>query len=268
MEGKVYISTRDLAIGYKHTVPLASHLDLQLRQGDVVSLVGRNGIGKSTLMRTLCGELAPLSGRIEVMGESLASMPRHRLATRIAIADTTTGMSGGLRVRQLVELGRQPYTGMLGLLKGKDKEVCRQAMEDTGIYHKRDAYVSILSDGERQKATIARALAQDTPVIYLDEPFSFLDPSARLETMSLLVDIARGRSKAILLTCHDVALSLRMASRLWLFTKEGTVCDSTPAKAVADGLMDNLYESDMVSFSPEIGDFIVNNSNHYGLNKH
>lgn len=86
--------------------------------------------------------------------------------------------------------------------------------------------------------------------------------------MSLLVDIARGRSKAILLTCHDVALSLRMASRLWLFTKEGTVCDSTPAKAVADGLMDNLYESDMVSFSPEIGDFIVNNSNHYGLNKH
>lgn len=261
MVGDVYISTHNLSIGYKPAQPLASNLNLQLNAGDVVALIGSNGIGKSTLMRTLSGMLPPLCGTINVMGKPLASLSRHALATRIAVAYTPTGLSGGMKVSQFVELGRQPYTGILGILHGSDKEICMQAMQSAGIIHKQDAYLATLSDGERQKATIARALAQDTPIIYLDEPFSFLDPAARIETMSLLTDIASRREKTILLTCHDAALSLRMAARLWLFTTDGTVCDCTPQEAVSLGLMDKLYESDTVEFSPDAGDFVIKKSN-------
>ena len=257
MVGEVYISTHNLSIGYKHSHPLASHLNLQIKAGDVVALLGANGIGKSTLMRTLCGIIPPLGGSINVMGEPLADMTRHVLATRIAVAYTPTGLSGGMKVNQFVELGRQPYTGIFGHLRSSDKEICRQAMQSTGIIHKQEAYMATLSDGERQKATIARALAQNTPVIYLDEPFSFLDPAARIEIMDLLTGIASKKHKAILLTCHDVALSLRMASRLWLFTTDGIVNDYTPRDAVSLRFMDKLYESDTVEFSPAAGDFVI-----------
>lgn len=252
-----FVSTHDLAIGYKGGKPLAEHLGLVLRTGRTVSMIGSNGIGKSTLLRTLTGDLKPLRGEVSIKGVSLSKLGRRKLATLISLVDTTNGMAGGLTVRQMVELGRQPYTGMLGILSKGDKEICERAMKATGIAHKGDSYVAELSDGERQKAMIARALAQDTPVIYLDEPFSFLDPSARIETMAMLSEIARTQDKAILLTCHDVALSLRMADRLWLFGHEGKVHDLSPDEAVASGLLDRLYPSDKVRFSTKIGDYII-----------
>lgn len=252
-----YIRTVDLAIGYKQNKPLASHLELTLTAGETVCLIGGNGIGKSTLMRTLCGELSPLYGDISIMGNSITKISRSKLATLISLAGTEHGMAGGLTVRQLVELGRQPHTGLFGFLHSSDKEICNSAMESTGITHKRDAYVATLSDGERQKAMIARALAQDTPVMYLDEPFSFLDPASRLEIMDMLTDIARKKHKAILLTCHDVALSLRMASRLWMFMHNGSIKSFNAQQAIDSGMLDELYESEIVKFSPQIGDFIV-----------
>lgn len=255
--GKVYVNTRNLAIGYQHGAPIAEEISLELHSGQTVSLVGGNGIGKSTLMRTLSGSLKPLKGEIEVMGSHIGRIPKRKLATMVSIVDTGTGMVGGLTVRQLVELGRQPYTGMLGILSARDKKICREAMEASGILFKADDHMATLSDGERQKAMIARALAQDTPVIYLDEPFSFLDPSARIEIMDMLTRIARERGKAVLLTCHDVALSLRMADRLWLFTHGGKVLDMPPSEAISSGMLDSLYPSDKVRFSPEIGDFII-----------
>lgn len=254
-----YLHTTDLTIGYKRSAPLARNLDLSLFAGETVCLIGGNGVGKSTLMRTLCGELRPLHGDISIMGTPIAEISRRRLATLISLAGTDQGMAGGLTVRQLVELGRQPHTGLFGLLCNSDKEICDQAMQATGIYYKRDAFVATLSDGERQKAMIARALAQDTPIMYLDEPFSFLDPSSRLEIMDMLISIAHEKSKAILLTCHDVALSLRMASRLWLFLHDGAVKSFNSKEAIESGLLNKLYESEAVTFSPEIGDFIVSN---------
>lgn len=252
-----FVRTHDLAIGYRSGAPLSEHIYLELFAGRTVSLIGSNGIGKSTLLRTLCGDLRPLKGDIEVMGRPLRKVRRRELATLVSIVDTATGMAGGLTIRQAVELGRQPYTGMLGLLTTDDKKICRNAMEATGITHKADRFIASLSDGEKQKALIARALAQDTPVIYLDEPFSFLDPSARIEIMDMLCHISRERHKAVLLTCHDVALSLRMADRIWLFSRDGTVYDKTPGAAISSGLLDTLYPSEKVKFSPKIGDFII-----------
>lgn len=254
---KVFVYTHDMSIGYRREKPLAVHLDLQLRPGQTVSLIGGNGIGKSTLIRTLAGDLRPLSGEIHVMGRPMTRTPRRTLATLISLVDTSTGLFGGLTVHQLVELGRQPYTGLLGILSANDKAICTRAMEATGIAHKANCHMGSLSDGERQKAMIARALAQDTPVIYLDEPFSFLDPSARIEVMDMLCRIARNQEKAILLTCHDVALSLRMANRLWLFSRDGQVADMTPDQATGSGMLDSLYDSECVRFSSELGDFVI-----------
>lgn len=258
MEKEIYLQTHFLNIGYRKPHPLASGLELSLRAGDVVSLIGSNGIGKSTLMRTLAGDLKPLAGSIELRGEPLTALSPRQRALRLALVETSAGaMSGGLSVRQFVELGRQPHTGLLGILSEADKQICSQAMQATGIAPKSDAFISTLSDGERQKAMIARALAQDTPVIFLDEPFSFLDPAARLEVMKMLTDIARRQSKAILLTCHDVALSLRMSSRMWLFTREGSVEDLLPEEALAGDILDHLYKSENVKFSAQIGDFVI-----------
>ncbi|MCM1319438.1 MAG: ABC transporter ATP-binding protein [Muribaculaceae bacterium] len=251
----VYLRTAHLCIGYKR--PLAMDLSLSLSAGHVTTLVGGNGIGKSTLLRTLTGDLKPLAGSVYIMEQDINTFPKRQLAKELSIVDTSVGMSGGLKVRQFIELGRQPYTGVFGLLKGADHELCCQAMSDTGISHKADSYMAELSDGERQKAMIARALAQDTPIMFLDEPFSFLDPAARLEIMSMLNRIASDKNKAILLTCHDVALCLRMATRLWLFLHDSMLLDLSPPEAIASGVLEGLYASDMVHFSPQIGDYII-----------
>lgn len=254
-----YIHTDHLSIGYKH--PLAKEISVDLYPGHVTTLVGGNGIGKSTLLRTLSGELPPKSGTVQIMGKDVARIPKRQLAKELSVVDTSTGMSGGLRVRQFVELGRQPYTGIFGFLKGEDRDLCECAMRDAGISHKSECYIAELSDGERQKAMIARALAQDTAIMFLDEPFSFLDPAARLEIMDMLNKIASEKRKAILLTCHDVALCLRMASRIWLFLHDGRLLDLTPAEAVAANLLEGLYVSDKVRFSPQIGDYVIDYQN-------
>lgn len=251
----IALHTDNLSIGYKYSI--ADHLHLDLYSGEVTTLIGANGIGKSTLMRTLCGDLKPLNGNVSILNKSISSISPRQLARKLAIVDTSTGMIGGLRVHECVELGRQPYTGLFGLLQHEDKEKCIKAMEQTGISYKADAYMSELSDGERQKAMIARALAQDTPLLFLDEPFSFLDPAGRLEIMALLTDIANKEHKAILLTCHDVALSLRMANKLWLFLRNGKLLSLTPQEALTSGVLEQLYDSDKVVFSARYGDYII-----------
>lgn len=255
----IYLQTDNLAIGYRRTAPVVEGINLELKGGEVVALIGGNGAGKSTLLNTICGELPPLRGEVRIMGEPLRRMPRHRLSRLLSIVATSSGTPGGLRVHQLVALGRGPYTGFFGTLSAADREAVREAMTMTGIYHKRDAYVSDLSDGERQKAMIARALAQDTPVMALDEPFSFLDPAARVEIMELMRRVAREKNKGIVISCHDLALSLRMASRLWLITRAGALRACTPEEAKDADLLNHLYASRSAVYSNEIGDFIVNN---------
>lgn len=251
----IRLHTDHLSIGYKS--PLAKDLCLNLYAGQVTTLVGGNGIGKSTLLRTLSGDLRSLAGEVFIMDKKLGEISRRMMSKYLSVVDTNTGMSGGLRVHEFVELGRQPYTGVFGLLKGEDHKLCHQAMESTGIDFKANSYMAELSDGERQKAMIARALAQDTPIMFLDEPFSFLDPAARLEIMDMLRQIADDERKAILLSCHDVALSLRMASRLWLFRRDGEILDVAPEEAVRSGALERLYDSEKVRFSSEIGDYVI-----------
>jgi iron complex transport system ATP-binding protein len=257
-ESHAILSTRNLAVGYrngKQQVTLLSGLNLNLENGKLVALLGQNGAGKSTLLRALTSDELPLDGVVEVNGKNLHEMSQKDRSRLIGLVSTDRIQAGALTVKELVGLGRQPHTGFLGRLDDEDHEVVKQAMADAGIIDKADEYMASLSDGERQKAMIARALAQQTPIIILDEPTAFLDVASRIETMRLLQTLAHDRGKAVLLSSHDISQSLMLADELWLITTDRQVITGTTRQLVADGAMDRLFENRDIHFNPDILDY-------------
>lgn len=253
---KKILETAGLAIGYKGNA-LASDLNLSLGIGEVTALIGRNGAGKSTLIKTITGNLKPVKGSIEIEGRSLESISRKDLSRLLAVVSTDPDMAGGLRLKELVGLGRIPYTGRLGILSDHDKDIIKESMNLTGVYKKKDCFISELSDGERQKGIIARGLAQQTPVIVMDEPFSYLDVASRLEILKLLKDLAASREKALLFSTHDVAEALRMADKIWLFTEKDGILTGSPEELIQGGKIDLLFPDSSVKFDRERKDFFI-----------
>ncbi len=256
-----------LSIGYGDKA-IASDISISIYPGDVVALLGPNGVGKSTLMKTLTGELKAFEGSVCIFGKNVIEFSRKELSRLLAIVTTDSILAGGLTVKELVALGRQPHTGFFGRMSASDRKVTADAMRKVGIDHKKDSYVAQLSDGERQKAMIAKALAQETAIIVLDEPFSFLDVAARIEILSLLKEIAMG-GKAVLFSSHDVSQALRMASIAILFTPEGELISGTPEQLIANNEMSRLFPHRKVVFSDEAKDFIAaeTRSEHSQLNE-
>lgn len=251
-------TTRDLAVGYrngKNEVTLLKDLNLSLAKGKLVALLGQNGAGKSTLLRALTCDEKPLSGTIQVNGRNLAEMSQKERSRIIGLVSTDRIQAGALTVTELVGLGRQPHTGFLGRLDEEDHAIVRQAMEDSGIISKAGEYIASLSDGERQKAMIARALAQQTPIIILDEPTAFLDVASRIETMRLLQTLAHERGKAVLLSSHDISQSLMLADELWLITTDRQVVTGTTPELVASGAMNRLFTNRSIHFNNQILDY-------------
>lgn len=244
------LQTKNLTVGYAgHKVLL--NLNLRLGAGELAVLIGANGSGKSTLLRSLCGAQPALGGEVTIAGEPLSSMSASRLARRLALVLTERRGGGGLTLEELVAIGRNPYSGFFGRLSADDRRAVACAIEAVGLGHKRRSFVAALSDGERQKAMLARAIAQDTPLIVLDEPTSFLDVSSRFEVMELLRGQCRA-GKAILLSSHDIAPSLVVADSVWAVTGK-TVVRGTSAELMADGTLDRIYRG--VRFSPVRGDY-------------
>ncbi len=255
---KPIYTTQDLAVGYrngKKEVTLLSGLNLSLESGKLVALLGRNGAGKSTLLRALTCDERPLSGSILANGKNLLEMSQKERSRLIGLVSTERIQAGALTVTELVGLGRQPHTGFLGRLDDEDREIVRQAMIDAGISDKAGDYVASLSDGERQKAMIARALAQQTPIIILDEPTAFLDVASRIETMRLLQTLAHDRGKAVLLSSHDISQSLLLADELWLITTDRQVLTGSTQELVNQGAMNYLFTNRDIHFNPQILDY-------------
>ena len=231
-------------------------LTLTLYEGELVSLLGANGAGKSTLLRTVAGLQPPLEGEILLGGKPMAKYGSRKLSKLISIVSTERTNAGGLTVRELVGLGRQPHTGFLGRLDDGDKAVVADAMQSVGIAHKAENFVTELSDGERQKAMIAKALAQESPIIILDEPTAFLDAVNRVEMLQLLHSLSREKRKSILLSSHDVAQSLALSDRLWLLSTDGKVESIVPEDAVLQGKMSALFGPGDVKFDTSTGEFV------------
>jgi len=196
-------------------------LNAEIGTPEMIGIIGRNGIGKSTLLRTLAGIQNALSGKIIIRGQESTKISRSVRAMLISYVSTEAIHVQNLRVLELVSMGRFPYTNWFGKLTAGDHVIIDDSIERTGIAHLLDKPVYQLSDGERQKVMIARALAQDTPVIILDEPTAFLDLPARHETLRLLNNLSRHKNKLIIFSTHDLSIAMDEVDKLWLMTDEG-----------------------------------------------
>ena len=257
MKRKPVIETTSLSIGYvsgrKKIYMVHESLNLQLFAGELTGLLGLNGAGKSTLIRTLCGFQPPIKGSIKLMNKDLADYSQSQLSRITGVVLTEKTNTGGISVYELVSLGRHPYTGFLGKLKERDHQIIKESMEAAGITHKADCYVSELSDGERQKAMIAKVLAQQCPIILLDEPTAFLDVTARVETMTLLRRLAVEQQKAILLSTHDLDLAIRTVDYLWLQAKGRPILCGTPEDLILNGDFETFFSKDGIVFDRSTG---------------
>lgn len=247
------LTTENLTVGYGRNAVLAG-ICVEALPGTFTVLIGANGSGKSTLLRTLTGSQAPLAGSVALDGVDLHRLSAAERARRLAIVLTERTGGGGLHVDELVAIGRHPYSGAFGRLSAADRAAANDAIEAVGLAHKRSAFVATLSDGERQKAMIARAVAQQTGLIVLDEPTSFLDVAARYEIMHLLAEVARS-GVAVVLSTHDIAPALAVADRLWVIA-EGSLHAGTIAEVAASGILDRVYRG--VAFNTDYNDFRPN----------
>lgn len=253
------ISTKNLKVGYKikngrYNV-VHENLNLNLMQGEVTCLLGLNGEGKSTLLRSLCEFQPALGGEILLMGRDIGSYSSHEVALTIGVVLTEKTAAGGISVYELVSLGRHPHTKFFGRLKAEDHKIIENSLKSAGVWHKAGFKVSELSDGERQKVMIAKALAQECPVIILDEPTAFLDVTSRIETMSLLRDLAIKQNKTILLSTHDLDIAIQMADRLWLLSKEYGFASGAPEDLILNGTMTKFFSKDGIGFDSATGKF-------------
>src|SRR5690606_15899026 len=234
-----------------------SGIDLELWPGEMVCLLGPNGAGKSTLLRTLGGLQEPLEGRIWAGGRDFASMSAEARARLAAIVLTERTETGNLSVYSLAALGRHPLAGWSGGMGEGDRAAVRLGLEEAGAWDLRDRPCDELGDGERQRAMLARALAQEPCLLLLDEPTAFLDLPRRVEAMRILRTLARERGRAVLLSTHDLDLALRAADRIWLLPAGGPLQSGLPEDLAVSGAFGSVFDRGDVSFDAATGLFRV-----------
>ena len=259
MHPQVHLTTHDLAIGYtasrRAARIVAEHINVTLHPGELVALIGPNGAGKSTLMRTLAGMQTPLHGQVCLGQDNLHRLPADALAKQLAVVLTERIEVGNLSAYALTALGRHPYTDWRGNLTPHDEEIVRWAMTAVGATALAHRPVNELSDGERQKVMIARALAQEPQVLILDEPTAFLDLPRRVELLRLLGNLAYTTGRAILLSTHDLDLALRVADRLWLLPTGGQLITGIPEELAFNGALAEAFRSEGIEFDSALGTF-------------
>ena len=215
--------THDLAIGYAK--PLISNINLTLQKRSMTCLVGANGTGKTTFLRTLAGLQRPLSGVVEVDGKAISTLSPAQISRLVSVVLTDKVADSLITVNELVAMGRMPYTGFLGRLSDDDQKIVADSIARLGIDNISDCRLQEISDGQRQRAFIARALAQQTPIIILDEPTAFLDFRSRAEAMELLQNFAHNGGKSVLLSTHELDLAEKFGDWYWVM-EEGRIMEA------------------------------------------
>ncbi len=258
------LQTSALKIGYKNSgkIPkvIAEALNLQLKAGEFVCLVGPNGVGKSTLLRTLTGLQPKLAGEIQLSGRKLESYHPRDLANQVSVVLTSPISVGAMRVDELAAMGRFPFTGLFDRMTEHDWEVVHETLRVVGVDNLSHRYIHTLSDGERQKVMIARALAQEPRLLVLDEPTAYLDLPGRVVVMNLLHNLSSEHDKAVLTSTHDLELALRHADRIWLMDDEGQIYQGAPEDLVLNGSFAQTFKRTGVLFDPLSGTFDTQNS--------
>jgi iron complex transport system ATP-binding protein len=253
------LSVSNLSIGYttkKGNVVIASNLNLNLQSGKLISLIGSNGIGKSTLLRTLCGIQNPISGSVLLNNRNIQSYDPLTLAQNLSLVLTEKLPPSNLTVFELIALGRQPYTNWLGKLSEADLENVNQAIKLTQIESLTDNKHYEISDGQLQKVLIARALAQGTPLIILDEPTTHLDLLHKVSVFKLLKKLSQDTNKCILFSTHDIDLAIQLSDEMIVMTENQVVQDQ-PCNLISKGVFDSLFKDENIKFDSEKGRFMI-----------
>lgn len=253
------LSTIELSIGYpskKETVVVASGINISLGKGKLIALAGANGIGKSTLLRTITGIQRPLSGHVFLHETQLENYRADEVAQNMAIVLTESLPPSNLTVFELVALGRQPYTNWLGKLSDEDIAQVQLAMELTQTLSLQAKKHYEISDGQLQKVLIARALAQNTPLIILDEPTTHLDLFHKAGLLKLLKKLAAATGKCILYSTHDLDIALQLSDEIIVMTP-GNLVQDTPQNLIQNKVFDTLFADENVKFDPQTGRFII-----------
>ncbi len=253
------IEIKVLSIGYPNAASTAKGVILPpitatVNSGELLAIVGRNGIGKSTFLRTLAGQQAPIDGMLLIQGKSLFAYTRAELAKVVSFVSTDILHVPHLKVFDLVAMGRFPYTGWMGKLKVNDKMIIYDALEVVGLRSMAWRNIDSLSDGERQRALIARALVQDTPIMILDEPTAYLDVIHKYEIMSLLCQIAHKENKTILFSTHDLSIALDMVDKVWLMTK-AEIIEGAPEDMIMSAAFEKMLTRTHLRFDRVMGEF-------------
>lgn len=255
----IILKTKDLSIGYaskKERTIVASDINIELHRGELVGLVGGNGIGKSTLLRTITNVQNALGGEIYINEKQIKKYPALDLAKVMSLVLTEQMMSKNLSVFELVALGRQPYTNWVGNLSEKDITIVNNTLTQTNISTLKHKRCYELSDGQLQKVMIARALAQDTDLIILDEPTTHLDMYHKAYILKLLQKLAKETNKTILFSSHEIDLAIQLCDRLIVMSKDFVV-SGTPCNLISNGTFKTLFPKDLIAFDEKTGSFRV-----------
>ena len=241
------ITLRNLTTGYKDKT-VSRNLNAELHPGQLTCLIGPNGTGKSTLLRTIANFQDALAGEVLIDGRNMTSYDSEALSKLISIVLTDNTHIKGLTAYEVVGMGRSPYTGFWGRLTAHDREVVERCIRRVGVENVARQQIQTLSDGERQKTMIAKAMEQETPVILLDEPTAFLYYPNKVAVMLMLRQLAHDMGKTILMSIHDIDLALQIADNIWLLDHDGRLISGTPRQLSEAGEIDQHVVNENIEF--------------------
>lgn len=247
-----YLKTENLTVGY-HGIPLICEIALSLSKGEIIALIGPNGAGKSTILKSLCNQLKMISGQIRIEDVSIQEMNEKELAKRVAVVFTERLAPELMTVREVVALGRYPYTNRLGILGEQDREIVEEVMDLVQITDLSEREFAYLSDGQKQRVLLARALCQEPDLLILDEPTSYLDVKYKLEFLSILQGLTRQKKIGVLIALHELDLAERISDKLLCVRGEHIEKFGTPAEIFRDGFIEQFYGIEKGSFEEQNG---------------
>lgn len=250
--GEYYFQTKGLTVGYDGK-PLIRDITIQIAKGEIVTLIGPNGAGKSTILKSITRQLKTISGAVEVEGQSLGSLSYKELATRMAVVLTERVRPELMTCLEIVATGRYPYTGRLGLLTRQDEEKVSAAMEAVHALELSDRDFNAISDGQRQRILLARAICQEPEIIILDEPTSFLDIRHKLELLSILRSMAKEKGITVIMSLHEIDLAQKISDKILCVKGETIDCFGTPEEVFREQKIRQLYEIEEGYFDPCFG---------------
>lgn len=256
-----------LSIGYtekKKNIALGEPISAQANAGSLIALIGPNGMGKSTLIKTLCRLQPSLSGTLFIEGKDFKHLSRNEFAQKVSLVSTEMIRFSKLKVVDVVGLGRFPYGNWYKQLETKDHQLIQNALQQVGMLAYQHREITGLSDGEFQRVMIARALAQDTPIMILDEPTAFLDLSNKFSIVRLLWNLAHTEHKTIIFSTHDLSVAMQFADIFWVMT-ESELKTGAPEDLLLDGTLEQLYADSDLFFDKKTTQFKIHQNYKYNI---